>query len=157
MFPNYSYNAPMYGNYPVQQNGSYEQPMFYQDRMSFLQNQIQQNRQPPINQVNGLYGKIVDSIEVVKATDIPMDGNMYYFPKADSSEIYLKRWLPNGTTEVITFSKSLPIVEEIVKEDVESKQEIFDKLNLIEKQISNIEEMLVQKPINKATRKEDSK
>ena len=26
MFPNYSYNAPIYGNYPVQQNGSYEQP-----------------------------------------------------------------------------------------------------------------------------------
>ena len=157
MFPNYSYNAQMYGNYPVQQNCSYEQPMFYQDRMSLLQNQIQQNRQPPINQVNGLYGKIVDSIEVVKATDIPMDGNMYYFPKADNSEIYLKRWLPNGTTEVITFSKSLPIVEEIVKEDVESKQEIFDKLNLIEKQISKIEEMLVQKPVNKVTRKEESK
>ena len=157
MFPNYSYNAPMYGNYPIQQNSSYEQPMFYQDRMSFLQNQIQQNRQPPVNQVNGLYGKIVDSIEVVKATDIPMDGNMYYFPKADSSEIYLKRWLTNGTTEVITFSKSLPIMDEVINEDVESKQEIFDKLNLIEKQISKIEEMLVQKPINKATRKEDSK
>ena len=141
----------------MQQNGSYEQPMFYQDRMSFLQNQIQQNRQLPVNQVNGLYGKIVDSIEVVKATDIPMDGNMYYFPKADNSEIYLKRWLPNGTTEVIVFSKSLSNEEEVVKEDVESKQEIFDKLNLIEKQISKIEEMLVQKPINKATRKEDSK
>ena len=156
MLPNYSYNNPMYGNYPMQQNVSYEQPMFYQDRMSFLQNQMQQNRQSPINTVNSLYGKIVDSIDVVKATDIPMDGNMYYFPKADNSEVYLKRWLPNGTTEVITFSK-ITIEENVVKEIPEQNNEIFCKLDLIEKQIANIEELLVQKPINKQVKKEDSK
>ena len=27
-------------------------------------------------------GKIVESVDIVKATDIPMDGNMYYFPTA---------------------------------------------------------------------------
>lgn len=29
-------------------------------------------------------GKIVDSVEIVRSMDIPMDGNLYYFPKADT-------------------------------------------------------------------------
>ena len=48
-------------------------------------------------------GKMVDSIDIVKATDIPMDGNMYYFPKADGTEIYGKQWLQNGQTRILTF------------------------------------------------------
>ena len=46
---------------------------------------------------------MVDSIDVVKATDIPMDGNSYYFPKADGTEVYCKQWLQNGTTRILTF------------------------------------------------------
>ena len=66
----------------------------YMDRMAQLQ-QYQQSLQQPLqptqmsgaNQMSAL-GKIVDSIDVVKATDIPMDGNAYYFPKADGTEVY---------------------------------------------------------------------
>ena len=54
-------------------------------------------------------GKIVDSIDVVKATDIPMDGNAYYFPKADGTEIFGKQWLQNGTTRILTFK---PVFED---------------------------------------------
>lgn len=52
-------------------------------------------------------GKMVDSIDVVKATDIPMDGNAYYFPKADGTEVYMKRWLSNGTTEITAYKPIL--------------------------------------------------
>jgi hypothetical protein len=52
-------------------------------------------------------GKIVDSVDVVKATDVPMDGNMYYFPKADGTEIYAKQWLTNGQTRILTFKPIL--------------------------------------------------
>ena len=48
-------------------------------------------------------GKIVDSIDVVKATDVPMDGSMYYFPKADGTEIFGKQWLSNGQTRILNF------------------------------------------------------
>ena len=58
------------------------------------------------NQFNTI-GKIVESIDIVKATDIPMDGNMYYFPKADGTEIYAKQWLPNGQTRILTFKPIL--------------------------------------------------
>jgi hypothetical protein len=54
-------------------------------------------------------GKIVDSVDVVKATDVPMDGNMYYFPKADGTEVYAKQWLPNGQTRILSFK---PILED---------------------------------------------
>ena len=100
--------------YP-QMNSNYQNPMQnpYMDRMAQLQ-QYQQNLQQPLpptqmsgaNQMSAL-GKMVDSIDVVKATDIPMDGNTYYFPKADGTEVYCKQWLHNGTTRILTFKPVL--------------------------------------------------
>lgn len=55
------------------------------------------------NQQMNVIGKFVDSIDVVKATDVPMDGNIYYFPKADGTEIFAKQWQSNGTTRILTF------------------------------------------------------
>ena len=49
---------------------------------------------------------------MVRATDIPMNGETVYFPKADGTEIYTKRWLPNGTTEVIAYKPVLSTQEE---------------------------------------------
>ena len=94
-----------------QMNNNYQAPTQnpYMDRMTQLQ-QYQQSLQQPLvptqmsgaNQMSAL-GKMVDSIDVVKATDIPMDGNTYYFPKADGTEVYCKQWLQNGTTRILTF------------------------------------------------------
>ena len=102
--------------YP-QMNNNYQMPMQnpYMERMAQLQ-QYQQSLQQPIvptqtpvsNQMSTL-GKMVDSIDVVKATDIPMDGNAYYFPKADGTEVYCKQWLQNGTTRILTFK---PVFED---------------------------------------------
>ena len=99
-----------------QMNNMYAQPNNpYAERMNFLQN-YQQSLQQPVagtqmslaNQMSAL-GKMVDSIDVVKATDIPMDGNTYYFPKADGTEVYCKQWLQNGTTRILTFK---PVLED---------------------------------------------
>lgn len=105
-FPNYSQMNNPY----AQMNNMYAQPNNpYADRMNFLQNyqqSLQQTLTPTqmsvANQMSAL-GKMVDSIDVVKATDIPMDGNTYYFPKADGTEVYCKQWLQNGTTRILTF------------------------------------------------------
>ena len=81
----------------------------YMDRMAQLQ-QYQQSLQQPVSQAQmPAIGKIVDSIDVVKATDIPMDGNAYYFPKADGTEVYCKQWLQNGKTRILTFK---PVFED---------------------------------------------
>lgn len=84
------------------------------DRMNQYQS-YQQNLQQPVvptqmsgaNQQMNVIGKIVDSMDVVKATDVPMDGNMYYFPKADGTEIFGKQWLANGQTRILTFKPVL--------------------------------------------------
>lgn len=99
--------------YP-QMNNNYQIPMQnpYMDRMAQLQ-QYQQSLQPTqmsgTSQPMNVIGKIVDSIDVVKAADIPMDGNAYYFPKADGTEVYCKQWLQNGTTRILTFK---PVFED---------------------------------------------
>ena len=97
----------------------------YVERMNFLQN-YQQGLQQPIlpaqtpvsNQMSAL-GKMVDSINVVKATDIPMDGNAYYFPKADGTEVYCKQWLQNGTTRILTFK---PVFEDNPNNDHQTQK-----------------------------------
>ena len=106
-----------YPTFYPQMNNNCQMPMQnpYMERMSQLQ-QYQQSLQQPMlptqmsgtNQMSAL-GKMVDSIDVVKATDIPMDGNTYYFPKADGTEVYCKQWLQNGTTRILTFK---PVFED---------------------------------------------
>ena len=106
-----------YPTFYPQMNNNCQMPIQnpYMERMAQLQ-QYQQSLQQPIvptqtpvsNQMSAL-GKIVDSIDVVKATDIPMDGNTYYFPKADGTEVYCKQWLQNGTTRILTFK---PVFED---------------------------------------------
>lgn len=98
----------------------YINPNYFQQYNPYLSNnylqQHQQSLQQPVvptqmsgaNQMSAL-GKMVDSIDVVKATDIPMDGNAYYFPKADGTEVYCKQWLQNGTTRILTFK---PVFED---------------------------------------------
>ena len=98
---------------------NYQQPQYnpYLQRMENLQqfqqtiNQPMQNNpnlSPGLNMLASL-GKVVESMDMVKVADIPMDGNMYYFPKADGSEIYSKQFMPNGQTRILTFK---PLLED---------------------------------------------
>lgn len=122
------YQNPMYGNSVMQQP---------QPQPQFMQQQI-----PVQPQQTGLGGKIVESYEVFKGVDVPMDGNTYYFPKADGSEIYSKRWLQNGTTEQITYK--------VVKEETEEKENpLMLKLNDIEEQLTALQEIVTKKTVSK--------
>ena len=87
----------------------YMQTNPYMQRMENLQQFQQAINTPMQGQQMQPLGKMVESIDIVKVTDIPMDGNMYYFPKADGSEIYSKQFMPNGQTRILTFK---PILED---------------------------------------------
>ena len=137
--------------YPMNQNYNQQmQPNPYLQRMEQLQ-QFQQTLQPPIQQPMAnqfpTLGKIVESIDIVKATDIPMDGNMYYFPTADGSAVYGKRWMNNGQTQILAFKPILE--EEMIKSstnDLESVlganmsvlEGIADSLNTLHDKIDKI-------------------
>lgn len=102
--PNYFNQYPQYQQMyqPVS-----PMPQPYMDRLSQLQAQQMQNAPMTNGNQFAPIGKMVESIDIVKATDIPMDGNAYYFPKADGSEIFSKQWMPNGTTQILSYKPVL--------------------------------------------------
>lgn len=53
-----------------------------------------------------LQGKSVDSIDVVKAMDIPLDGTVSYFPIVDGSAIVTKQLQPDGTSKTLIYKPS---------------------------------------------------
>ena len=126
------------------------------DRMAQLQ-QYQQSLQQPVSQAQmSAIGKIVDSIDVVKATDIPMDGNAYYFPKADGTEVYCKQWLQNGTTRILTFKPAFEDNPNNVPPDTEKlKIGLSDEVtDVFMQRFDDIEKRLeefISKSANKST------
>lgn len=101
-------NGYMYNPYMMQQP-RYQQMEMPQQQMN------QQQMQPPLpnynnaNKQNVLNGKLVESVDVVKVIDIPMDGSINYFPVADGSAIATKQLQPDGTSKTIIYR---PITEE---------------------------------------------
>ena len=103
--------------------------------------------QPPTNTV-GLLGKSVDSIDVVKAMDIPLDGSISYFPLTDGSAIVTKQLQTDGTSKTIIYkpieeqAKEMPkyvtiedVKREIEKIDLSELDDIKDELKDIKKQL----------------------
>lgn len=71
-----------------------------------MQPEMQFNQQPIYRQPAGLQGKSVDNVEVVKATDIPLDGSISYFPLTDGSAIVTKQLQQDGTSKTIVYKPS---------------------------------------------------
>lgn len=107
---------PYMNPYYFQNNPAFQQQYGqinpYPDRLAQLQaqqqqlNQSQYSQQMPI-QPMGLSGEVVDSIDVVKAKNVDMSGNVTYYPKADLSEIFTKQLMPDGTSRIVTY-KAIP-------------------------------------------------
>lgn len=118
----------MYNNYGF--NPYYQQrfqPMVQQPVEQMQVNTAVQSR-------SLLNGKSVDSLDVVKAMDIPLDGSISYFPLTDGSAIVTKQLQMDGTSKTVVYK---PIEEkkttnylthddlETIKKDYEDlKQEI---------------------------------
>lgn len=103
MNPYYFQNNPAF-----QQQQMYNPMAPYQERLN--QMQAQYNQQPMVqqNQVMSLNGEIVDSIDVVKAKNVDMSGQPTFYPKSDLSEVYVKRLMADGTSQIITYKAVQP-------------------------------------------------
>ena len=106
MMPFQNQNPNYYAQY-MQPQQPYVNP--YLQRMENLQQFQQTLNSTPVQNQFPAFGKIVESMDIVKVTDIPMDGNMYYFPKADGTEIYGKQFGMDGKTRILTFK---PLLED---------------------------------------------
>ena len=123
------YPTNLYSNYPYQ--NTYMPNMQQQTQQSVMPQSIPPT---PAAAAQGLMGKIVDSMEVAKVTDIPF-GGYGVFPKADMSEIYIKTWTNSGTTNLITYR---PVEIEKNNSEEESVKTILNRINEIENKIDNI-------------------
>lgn len=92
-----------------------------------------QSTQIPTQQYNtfGLQGKTVDSVDVVKATDIPLDGSVSYFPFVDGSAIATKNIQPDGTSK-ITVYKPMPEETDIPQPKYVTENELKKEINKID-------------------------
>lgn len=83
-----------------------------------------------------LQGKVVDSLDVVKATDIPYDGSISYFPLTDASAIITKQLQQDGTSKVIIYK---PISEN----EIEKAKTNYITENDFKDYIKNIEDRYI--------------
>lgn len=105
MNPYYFQNNPAF-----QQQSMYNPMAPYQERLNQMQAQSQYNQQPMVqqNQTMSLNGEIVDSIDVVKAKNVDMSGQPTFYPKSDLSEVYVKRLMADGTSQIVTYKAVQP-------------------------------------------------
>lgn len=119
--PNYFAQYPQYFQ-PQPQTNPYMQRM---ENLQQFQQALQQQPQMQTVQYQPL-GKVVDGIDTVKATDIPMDGNVYYFPTADGSAVFGKQWTMDGKTRILTYKPfEEPNTNDVSSEPKESILEDF--------------------------------
>ena len=138
----------MYGN------SYFNQPHRFQSMENYNQQIPTQQYISPIQQPNtqlGLLGKSVDSIEVVKAMDIPLDGSTSYFPLTDGSAIVTKKLQNDGTSKTIVYrpvqeekeeSPKYATIEEVKKEinkiDLSELDDLKDEIKELKKELKDI-------------------
>lgn len=123
-------------------------PMYNQ----FYKNPYIQPQQPayqpqPVyqpQQAVGIQGKTVDSLEVVKAMDIPLDGSVSYFPLIDGSAIVTKQLQQDGTSKTVIFKpvdNTEPQVKYITPEELKQELNKLDnskELNELKEELKSL-------------------
>lgn len=142
---NYPYYNQYYGQ-PMQIPRS--QPIQPVQPVQPVEQQYPQYTQPqPIfKQQVGLQGKSVDSVEVVKAMDIPLDGTISYFPITDGSAIVTKQLQQDGSSKTIIYkpveaeqANNLP--KYVTTEELEEKLKDINN-NELREEIKNIKKQM---------------
>ena len=134
MFEPYNYNS---------YNSPYNNPYFNYNQLS---QQIPKQNPQIYKPQNSLQGKVVDSLDVVKATDIPYDGSVSYFPLTDGSAIITKQLQQDGTSKVVVYKpisdsediKPKYITENDFKEQLENMNNKYITENDFKEQIKNL-------------------
>lgn len=120
MYNNYGYNPyyqPQKFTNPPQQLGmEHQYPLIQQQSLNTIK--------------SGLQGKMADSMEMIKATDIPLDGSISYFPLTDGSAIVSKQLQTDGTSKIVVYKPT----QEDKKDAIQ-----FATLDDIQEAIDNID------------------
>ena len=121
-----------------------------------LSMQQQNTPQMALNRQNILYGKQVDSLEVVKAIDIPLDGSISYFPLANGSAIVTKQLQQDGTSKITIYEPKTQkedtkfatiddIDKKIEKLDFSEIDDLKEEINDLKKELKELKNKLKTK------------
>ena len=120
---------PAFNYNPYQQMQPMQQPMVQQQP-------IQQPIQPM--QPVGLQGKSVDSIDVVKAMDIPLDGSVSYFPLVDGTAIVTKQLQMDGTSKTVIYEPIKAQSEQQEQPKYLTAEELNQQIKIISEDNNNL-------------------
>ena len=146
----------MYNQYNPYMNRFYGQQQTNIPQPMDLSIQQQNTPQMALNRQNILYGKQVDSLEVVKAIDIPLDGSISYFPLANGSAIITKQLQQDGTSKItiyepktqkddIKFATIEDVDKRLKKLDFDEIDDLKDDLENLKKEFKDIKNKLKNK------------
>lgn len=146
------YQIPQANNYMPQYQS-------YQPAYNPMQNiqRFQQPQQPEQIQ-QGIFGKVVQSQDMIVANDVPMNGSVAFFPKSDLSEIYAKQWSADGTISTMVFKPDKK--DEAINPTIETEKlkiglsdeatEIFNKhFDTLFSKIEELEKKIDEKSLTK--------
>ncbi len=142
-----------------QANNYMPQYQTYQQAYNPMQNiqRFQQPQQPEQIQ-QGIFGKVVQSQDMIVANDVPMNGSVAFFPKSDLSEIYAKQWSADGTISTMVFKPDKK--DEAINPTIETEKlkiglsdeatEIFNKhFDTLFSKIEELEKKIDEKSLTK--------
>ena len=153
-----NFMGPNYGMYGPA-NAFQQQARYQPDPQQYTQ------PQPIYKQPVGLQGKSVDSIDVVKAMDIPLDGSVSYFPLTDGTAIVTKQLQMDGSSKTVIFKpveaeepkdKISYITNEQLDEAIKKvdNKELKDDIKIMKRQIKDLIEDMKDVNENLSARKE---
>lgn len=118
----------MYQNYP-----NFYQPTQTTNRPAPIQQQIPQ-------QPSFLKGRLVASVEEVRATPIDFDGSVFFFPDLANKKIYTKQINLDGTAQLNMYElKSMPIVVNENNVTYITREEFEESMNNIKSILGKIQ------------------
>lgn len=146
----------MYNQYNPYMNRFYGQQQANMPQPMEMPIQQQNMSQTALNRQNILYGKQVDSLEVVKAIDIPLDGSISYFPLANGSAIVTKQLQQDGTSKItiyepktqkddIKFATIEDVDKRLEKLDFSEIDDLREDLSDLKKELKDIKNKLKAK------------
>lgn len=146
----------MYNQYNPYMNRFYGQQQANMPQPMEMPIQQQNTPQMALNRQNILYGKQVDSLEVVKAIDIPLDGSVSYFPLTNGSAIVTKQLQQDGTSKItiyepktqkddIKFATIEDVDKRLEKLDFSEIDDLKEDLSDLKKELKDIKNKLKAK------------
>lgn len=125
----------MYNQYTGYMPNRYAMPPQQQIQQMPPQQMMQQQfQQMPQQPMMGLKGRLVSSLDEVKASVVDMDGSETYFPHPASNSIFTKCIDMQGNSVIKHY-----VLEDVKDSKLDPVKEELDKLN---KRVNDLEEML---------------